>query len=325
MGQTIANTSSVAFVAKQLRKQFGDVVAVRDLDLSIAAGELTVLIGPNGAGKTTFLRMLCGVLKPTQGLLLVEGRTGVARQHFSRWHVGYCPQALVVWPDLTCLEQLVLLGQMYNLSRVQARTRAREVLASLALATSEDTLACQLSGGMQRRLNIALALMHNPDFLVLDEPSAGLDPQGRALIRDLLRSWVCQHHKTVLVSTHDMGEAERISDRILLMDHGQIIAEGTPEELRTVGRRKGVLELRLPIKDASAYTPLVSSLTARFPGAHVGNHVIVIGTDEPDHDRQKVVEQLRTCGLDPAAVTITTRRYCLEDLFLETTGRHLRA
>ncbi|MBW2536201.1 MAG: ABC transporter ATP-binding protein, partial [Deltaproteobacteria bacterium] len=158
---------------KGLTRRFHDLVAVDSLSLSIGSGELLALLGPNGAGKTTLMRMLCGVLRPDDGDLHLFGAKVTSLGAAQRARVGYCPQALVVWRDLTCSEQLVLVGRMYGLNRAAAQNRARSLLEMLGLGHRADERAQNLSGGMRRRLSIALALTHDPDFLILDEPAAG--------------------------------------------------------------------------------------------------------------------------------------------------------
>lgn len=212
-----------------LTKRFGELRAVDGLDLEVRPGEVFGLLGPNGAGKTTTIGMVCGLVAADSGKVLLDGRE-VSGDPLARRSMGYCPQRLVVWDRLTCREQLEFSGQLYGLGRAEARASAGRLLSDLGLAEKAGKQARTLSGGMQRRLNIALALVHDPSLVVLDEPEAGLDPQSRALVRDYIRSLA--ERKTVIVTTHDMDEAERVSDRVAIMDQGRLLDLDSPAALK---------------------------------------------------------------------------------------------
>ncbi len=218
-----------ALRAEGLTKRFGDLVAVGGVGLEVRSGEVLALLGPNGAGKTTTLRMLAGLLRPDQGRTLIDGRLLEMGSAESR-RIGVCPQRIIVWERLTCLEQLTFLGAMYGVARTAAGQRARSLLADLGLAEKAGAQARLLSGGMRRRLNLALALVHDPDILFLDEPEAGLDPQSRLLLRDYLRQLSLT--RAIVLTTHDMDEADRLASRVAIIDRGVILAEGTQAELK---------------------------------------------------------------------------------------------
>jgi ABC-2 type transport system ATP-binding protein len=211
----------IALHVAGLTKRFGDLVAVDGLGLDVRAGEILGFLGPNGAGKTTTLRMMCGLLRPDAGLIEVEGRPLVAGHGAARDAIGVSPQGIVIWDNLTCHEQLVFLARMYDLSLPDARHRADELLAAMGLTEKAHRLGRTLSGGMQRRLNIALALVHRPRLLFLDEPQAGLDPQSRVLVRDYVRA--LRGQMTVIITTHDMEETEKLADRVCILDHGKLL------------------------------------------------------------------------------------------------------
>ena len=167
--------------AESLVKRYGNILAVDNISFEVCRGEIFGFLGPNGAGKTTTIKMMSGLLKPDSGSVTIASRD-------SRNLIGICPQHIVVWDNLTCLEQVLYMGKMYNMSSEDLRTRSKILLESLGLYGIKDRLAKKLSGGMQRRLNIALALIHSPEIVFLDEPQAGLDPQSRVLVRDYIRS-----------------------------------------------------------------------------------------------------------------------------------------
>lgn len=211
-----------------LSKRFGDIVAVDSLCLELRPGEILGLLGPNGAGKSTTINMVCGLLAPDSGRVLLDGEE--LGRDGRRRAIGYCPQAVVVWDRLTCIEQLEYVGRLYGIDKASARRSGASLLAALGLEEKAGRQARTLSGGMQRRLNIALALVHDPELVVLDEPEAGLDPQSRALVRDYIRG--LSRRKTVIVATHNMDEAERMADRVAIVDRGRLLELGTPAELR---------------------------------------------------------------------------------------------
>ena len=230
--------------ASDLRKRFGDVTAVDGLSVSVAEGEVFGLLGPNGAGKSTTINLICGLLAADGGEVRLFGEKVTPGAEVVKRRVGVCPQDIVVWPKLTCLEQLVFTGEMYGMRAAAARRRGETLLAELGLAEKRKKLAVTLSGGMKRRLNFALALVHDPDVVILDEPEAGLDPQSRVMVREYIRAMAAR--KTVLFTTHNMDEAERVCDRVAIIDRGKLLILDTPDNLkRTVGGRKegaGTLE-----------------------------------------------------------------------------------
>ena len=212
-------TDAYALQVQGLTKRYGDLVAVDDLTLQIKKGEIFGFLGPNGAGKTTAINMMVGLLTPTGGTVLINGQD---RAHVPKRSIGICPQELVLWEELTCAENLIVIGDMYNLPRAVTNERVHALLADLALSEKAKARVSQLSGGMKRRLNVALAVVHDPDIVVLDEPSAGLDPQSRLLLWDFIRS-LKSKGKTTILTTHAMEEADALSDRVAIIDHGKLL------------------------------------------------------------------------------------------------------
>jgi ABC-2 type transport system ATP-binding protein len=216
-----------------ITKRYGGLVAVDSLSLEVKPGEVLGLLGPNGAGKTTTIGVICGLVAADSGRVVLDGAElggsrGKAGRALRR-AIGYCPQSLVVWDRLGCLEQLVFVARLHGASRADAARAGRDLLAALGLEDKARAQARKLSGGMQRRLNLALALVHGPRLVVLDEAEAGLDPQSRALVRDYIRGLAGE--RTILVTTHDMDEAERIADRIAIVDRGKLLELDSPAAL----------------------------------------------------------------------------------------------
>jgi ABC-2 type transport system ATP-binding protein len=226
-------TSTPLLEARALAKRFGGREALRGVDLALWPGRVCALLGSNGAGKTTLLRVLCGLLAPDSGqVILPRSAPGSALVR----QVGYCPQELLLWTDLSCLEQLVFVGELHGL--LDAKARAMSLLARFGLEARAHSLGGELSGGMRRRLSLAMALLHAPPILILDEPEVGLDPQSRAALRDTLRA-LADEGKAVLLSTHDAAEAKN-ADEVVVLDAGRVVAQGSPSE---VVARAGVLDL----------------------------------------------------------------------------------
>ncbi|MEW1843288.1 ATP-binding cassette domain-containing protein [Nonomuraea angiospora] len=220
-----------------LSKTFdGGVEAVKGVDLSVGPGEIVGFLGPNGAGKTTTMRMLTTLLRPTSGTATVAGHDLLGDAREVRRRIGYVSQNGGTSPTSPLMGELVLQGMLYGLSRAQAEARTREELERLELTGLESKPGAALSGGQRRRFDIAFALLHDPVLLFLDEPTTGLDPQSRANLWDHIRSLRGERGMTVFLTTHYLDEADALCDRIVIIDHGRIVAEGAPAELKTGGR-----------------------------------------------------------------------------------------
>lgn len=247
----------------EVGKEFGSVVALRSIDLSIAAGAIVGIIGPSGSGKTTAIRLLLGIYAPTAGDVRVLGDDPANFSRADRERIGYLPQFFVLYPDLTVYENLAFIAGTYGLGWIRRGRRIAELLDILHLADAKDRLAENISGGMQRRLELGAALINDPDLVILDEPTAGLDPVLRAEIWDTFRAMQRQG-RTLVVTTQYVTEAE-YCDRVEVIDQGRIIASGTPEDLRRLANGGDVIRLVIPdldrvtVRAIEAY-PFVSHL-----------------------------------------------------------------
>ncbi len=234
VGESLTSTAVDVYrramlVLQDLRKRFGDVAAVDGLTLTIQRGEIMGFLGPNGAGKSTTINMIVGLTKPDAGSISL-GDAGPPTDPASRRQIGVAPQSLAVYQDLTARENLEFVGRLYGLSRVVQRRRSAELLERIGLADRGDERVRAFSGGMLRRLNLAMALMHEPTLVLLDEPTAGVDPQSRHAIFDLVRQ-LNEQGATVLYTTHYMEEAQKLCDRVAIIDHGRMLDLGTVNEL----------------------------------------------------------------------------------------------
>lgn len=307
-------------LAEGLTKRFGDLVAVGGVGLEVRRGEVLALLGPNGAGKTTTLRMLAGLLRPDQGRTLVDGRLLELGSPESR-RIGVCPQRIIVWERLTCLEQLTFMGAMYGVARAAAHRRARSLLADLGLSEKSGAQARLLSGGMQRRLNLALALVHDPDILFLDEPQAGLDPQSRVLVRDYLRR--LSGTRAIVLTTHDMDEADRLASRVAIIDHGVILAEGTQAGLKRRLVDAEVLEVDLAEAPSDPLRQrLLQQAQAGGGEATLVERTLAVRCGNAAARVSPLLQALREAGV--AIGDVRLRQPTLEDVFLALTGRRLR-
>jgi ABC-2 type transport system ATP-binding protein len=298
-------------IADSLVKRFGDVVAVDNISFEISRGEIFGFLGPNGAGKTTTIRMMSGLLKPDSGSVTLDSRDN----HNS---IGICPQHIVVWENLTCLEQIVYVGKMYNLSSADARIRGKILLESLGLYGIKDRLAKKLSGGMQRRLNIALALIHSPEIVFLDEPQAGLDPQSRILVRDYIRS--IKSTTTIVLTTHDMEEAEKLSDRICIIDKGKLLISGTANEIIRTNGYEDFVEADVSGDIVNELIPFLDP--ELISGITISGTRISFNNKNPLAAMENILKTVREHNLKVNSLQL--RRKSLEDIFISLTGRSIR-
>lgn len=302
---------------EHLTKRYGLLTAVDDLSLEVHEGEVFGFLGPNGAGKTTSISMMCGLLKPDAGRVLIHGQLVHGGAPEVRALVGVCPQETVLWEKLTALEQLEFIGTLYGIPSRTACQRGSALLEALGLSAKSNELAGKLSGGMRRRLNLALALIHDPQILVLDEPEAGLDPQSRVLVREFIRSLA--RKKTVILTTHNMDEAERLADRVAIIDHGRLLVVDTPDELKRTAGEGDVLEVNIADGDPE---PIAAIAGRFFADVSIINHTLTVRGRGLIERLPELLQAVREAGVKTSDIRL--RANSLEDVFLSLTGRRLR-
>jgi ABC-2 type transport system ATP-binding protein len=306
-----------AIQAEGLSKRFGDIHALQDLNLTVLGGSVLGLLGPNGAGKTTAVRILTTLLRPDTGSARVAGLDVVRQPAVVRQVIGLAGQSAAVDGYLTGQENLVMAGRLHHLHRSEAHHRAAELLQRFELAEAADRPVRTWSGGMRRRLDLAVSLVGHPKVLFLDEPSSGLDPRGRHQLWQTIRGLV-DNGTAVLLTTQYLEEADQLADQIVVIDHGRILANGTPDQLKAqVGGDR--LQLRLATPDTAVRAAeLVADLGSGPPqvDAQAGEVTVLI----PDGVAvlPEVVRQLDAAGL--ALSDLGVRRPTLDDVFLTLTG-----
>ncbi len=304
-----------------LKKYYCDLKAVDGLSLEIRRGEVFGFLGPNGAGKTTTISMICGLLNPTDGDIFINGnRVSEAGNKNIRSKVGICPQNIILWPKLTCYEQLIFMARMYDVLPKVARLRADELLSRLGLQEKRDKLAITLSGGMQRRLNVLMALIHDPEIVIFDEPETGLDPQSRLLVREFIISTA--KDKTVLFTTHNMDEAERVSTRVAIIDRGKLLKLDTPGELKKSIGEGDIMELTVRTEDDLKLENAIKELEQKGITILKSENKLIIKSRNLIEKVYGIYKVLESNNINVSEMNM--RENTLEDVFIHLTGRKLR-
>jgi lipooligosaccharide transport system ATP-binding protein len=299
--------------ARALTKRFGDLTAVDAIDFTVAYGEAFGFLGPNGAGKTSTMRMIGAVSPVTEGSLRVLDMDPALHGSRIRARLGVVPQEDNLDNELSVFENLLVYGRYFDLPRSVITERADELLEFAQLTERRDAQVENLSGGMKRRLTIARALINQPDVLLLDEPTTGLDPQARHALWDRLYR-LKQRGVTLIITTHYMDEAEQLCDRLVVMDKAKIVAEGSPLELISKYSTRDVVELRFPVGRQDDALPFLDGLADR---SEILPDRVLLYTDDGDRTALEVGNR----GVEPE--TVVVRRSTLEDVFLRLTGRSL--
>ncbi len=305
--------------ASGLTKTFDELRAVDDVSFQIAEGETFGLLGPNGAGKTTSISIIAGLLEPDAGKVAVDGIEVSTRSTKGKASIGLVPQDLAIYPDLTATENLTFFGRLYGMNRSDLATRVDEVLDVIGLTDRRDDLTKEFSGGMKRRLNIGIGLLHRPLMLILDEPTVGVDPQSRNAILESVEQ-LSSEGMAVLYTTHYMEEAERLCDRVAIIDEGVIQADGTRRELvALVGQTDRIsISADGDLEAASNAARLVSGVTEAVPG----DHTIEVLANDASTILPELLGRVSGAGANIHGVEVVEPN--LEAVFLHLTGKALR-
>ena len=306
-------TTDLLLTARDLTKRFGDFTAVDGIDVEVRQGESFGFLGPNGAGKSSTMRMIGAVSPVTSGELRIFGLDPATDGPQIRARLGNCPQKDLLDEELSVQENLWVYGRFFGLTRSEVRQRATELLEFAQLTERKSDKVENLSGGMKRRLVIARSLINNPELLLLDEPTTGLDPQARHVLWDRLFR-LKRQGVTLIITTHYMDEAEQLCDRLVVMDKGRIAAGGSPRELIDRYSTREVAEIRFDTDDHAAHADSLTGIGARM---EVLPDRILLYADSGDSATAAIAER----GIQPMSTLV--RRSTLEDVFLHLTGRTL--
>jgi len=316
---------SIIIDIKDLKKYFKEVKAINGISLQIKKGELFSILGPNGAGKTTLVRMLTTVLTPTSGDAFIDGYSILTGKKDIVKIIGVCPQDITIYEVLRAEENVEFVASMHDIPRKEAKEETKALLDKFGIAGRRDW-SKNFSGGMQRRLNLAMALVFNPKILFLDEPSAGLDPQARRLVWDFIRD-LKKEDITIILMTHDMAEADILSDHIAIIDQGKIIAQGTPSELKEKYGSDNVLEISfLEPEDVEIAKKNLENISFVANWKEInkkGKKTLFIPFQGGLKNLVKILQQGIIENIDEVE-NIKFRQNSLEDVFLNLTGRRLR-
>ena len=308
-----------AIEVQNLKKSFGDLQAVQGVDFTTEQGEILSLLGPNGAGKSTTISMLAGLLEPDQGDALIMGHSIRAAPEAAKASLGVVPQDIALYPDLSARENLVFWGKMYGLRGAALQARVDEVLETIGLTDRQKDHISKFSGGMKRRVNIGAALLHKPAVVIMDEPTVGIDPQSRRHILDSVKE-LNRQGMTVLYTTHYMEEAAELSDHILIMDQGRIIAKGTHAELIQLVGEQTRIDLALNVEAEKVIAAWQHTEGVSHAAAEDGR--ISVLADDSNRVLPLLFEQANRLGA--RITTVEIQEPNLETVFLHLTGKALR-
>lgn len=299
--------------ADNLKKRYGDVVALDDVSFEVKKGETFGLLGPNGAGKTTTIQLLCGLIKPDSGAVALGGKTDPSLVEV-RLSLGVVPQALAIYEELSALENLRFFGRIYGLNGRQLKERVDDCLEIAGLKKRGNDRASKYSGGMKRRLNMVCSFLHEPSLLLLDEPTVGVDPQSRNLIFDTIENMKNQG-RTIIYTTHYMEEAQRLCDRVAILDQGKILDIDSVDNLikKHGGPSHIEAEFEEKLSNPDSFKQYIDSENVQFEEAKIR-----FETDQP----MEALAMLNRSGVRFSTLKVETAN--LEDVFLNLTGRRLR-
>ena len=314
------NQNGVAIDVKGVSKRFKTLLAVDNVSFTVQAGEIFGLLGPNGAGKSTLIRILTTLVPPTGGTAIVAGHDIIRDPNAVRSSIGVIPQNMTSDPELTCAENIGIHARLFGITGVQRRQRTEELLAAVGLSDRANALAATLSGGMRRRLEIARGMVHNPQILFLDEPTTGLDPVSRISVWEMITHLRSQEGRTLFLTTHYMDEADRLCDRLAIVDKGKVVAMDTPVSLKSSVPGASRIELQFePDLPHGAVDieklPSVKSVRA------LGSSTYRVSSDRGPASAQELIQLAHSLKLELKALSVQSTT--LDDVFLHYTGHGL--
>ena len=314
-------TRPMAIAVENIVKRYGDFEAVKGVNFSVTEGEIFGLLGPNGAGKSTLIRMMTTLIPVTSGKAIVAGHNVGDDPDDVRRVIGVIPQALTSDQDLTLEENLIIYAKLYGVPRAQREKNIDEVLEAVDLVKWRDAQTKTLSGGMRRRLEIARGLVHNPHIFFLDEPTTGLDPVSRIAVWEMLNKLKTTRNLTMLLTTHYMEEADKLCDRIAIVDHGNLVALGTPVELKNSVAGANVVEVHFD-REAEAWEERLKKLEGVTSVQPESAGFYRVLTTSGSKTTMQIVELAQSLG--ETLTSLSVQNTTLDDVFIHYTGRQLR-
>ncbi len=320
-GVAASRPPAAAIVVDRIWKRYGSFEAVKDVNFTVAEGEIFGLLGPNGAGKSTLIRMMTTLIPVTAGKALVGGYDVSKAPDDVRRAIGVIPQAMTSDPDLSVVENLSIYAKLYGVPRVERERSIADVLEAVDLTKWREAQTKTLSGGMRRRLEIARGLVHNPRIFFLDEPTTGLDPVSRIAVWEMLNKLKVTRNLTMLITTHYMDEADKLCDRIAIVDHGTLVAMGTPVELKNSVAGANVVEVHFG-RDSDAWPARLEKLEGVTSVQPEGGGFYRVITRSGSKTTMQIVELANS--LSETLTSLSVQNTTLDDVFIHYTGRQLR-
>jgi ABC-2 type transport system ATP-binding protein len=312
--------NDIAINVEGVSKRFGQLLAVDNVSFMVKKGEIFGLLGPNGAGKSTLIRMLTTLVPPTSGTAMVAGHDIIRDPNAVRSNIGVIPQNMTSDPELTCAENIGIHARLFGITGAARRRRTQELLEAVNLGDRANALAATLSGGMRRRLEIARGMVHNPQILFLDEPTTGLDPVSRISVWEMITKLRAEEGRTLFLTTHYMDEADRLCDRIAIVDKGKVVALDTPVSLKSQVPGASRIELQF-----EPDLPNGAADLEKLPGVNLvrslGSGTYRVSSDRGPIAAQELIEVARTYHLELKALAVQSTT--LDDVFLHYTGHGL--
>jgi ABC-2 type transport system ATP-binding protein len=309
----------LAIETTNLKKYFGDIHAVDGIDLAVPKGSLFGFLGPNGAGKTTTISMLSTILPPTSGKATILGYDLDKESNKIKECIGVCPQEIVLYERLTARENINLIAQMHGLKKADYKERTDDLLGKMNLLDRVNSLVKTFSGGMKRRVNVLMAVIHEPELIFFDEPTAGLDPQSRRVVWDFIKDFQ-KKKSTIILTTHNMEEADDLSDELIIIDNGKIITHGTPSNLKGRLGEGDIVEFKVDDGiNREQIIPKIKELNFVKWVKPIGKRRILLNGLDALRHISKIMDVVKIRMLD-----ISIRENTLEDVFIDLTGRRLR-